>query len=116
MITFYIQKIVENRINNKDDDNDELLHLAVRIFDRFIWKAKLAPRSFPAAAYTSLFIAEKLHVSLLLLFSTINLLSIKLLIVNLPPKFSLNIFKRRNNLITMLRSSKQNIYFTLVLL
>ena len=67
MITFYIQKITQYRTNNNDDDNDdELLHLAVRIFDSFIWKAKLAPSCFLAAAYTSLFVAEKLHVSLLL--------------------------------------------------
>ena len=53
-----------SRTDKDDNDNDELLHLAVRIFDRFLSKSVLTlPKYFFAASCTALFIAEKFHVS-----------------------------------------------------
>jgi len=64
----YVKKlsavIDANRTDKDDNDNDELLHLAVRIFDRFLSKSVLTlPKYFFAASCTALFIAEKFHIS-----------------------------------------------------
>jgi len=64
----YVKKlsavIEASRTDKNDDDNDELLHLAVRIFDRFLSKSVLTlPKYFFAATCTALFIAEKFHIS-----------------------------------------------------